>query len=57
MDRADLQFAAKEVCRAMANPTAVDWQRLKKIGRYLKESGRVIQTMGWNGSSNEVSIE
>ena len=57
MGRANLQFAAKEFCRAMSKPAAADWQKLKKIGRYLKESGRVIQTMEWNDGTNEAKIE
>eukprot|EP00972_Heterocapsa_arctica_P073465 10849977-Heterocapsa_arctica.AAC.1 len=27
MDRADIQFAAKEVCRRMATPRRCDWQK------------------------------
>ena len=41
-DRPDLQFAVKEVCRGMANPTEEDLHRLKRIGRYLKQSPRMV---------------
>ena len=34
-DRSDVQYAAKEVCTKMANPTRGSWKRLKKAGRYL----------------------
>ena len=37
--RSDVQHAAKEVCRKMANPTRRSWKGLKKAGRYLKEAG------------------
>ena len=36
LDRIDLQFAAKECARKMARPTTMDWQRLKRVGRYLR---------------------
>ena len=32
MDRADIQFAVKEICRSMANPTIGSWRQLKKKG-------------------------
>ena len=35
LDRADLQYAAKEVCRKMSKPVMADWDTLKRIGRYL----------------------
>ena len=34
-DRPDLKFAAMRVCCAMANPSASDLERVKRIGRYL----------------------
>ncbi|CAE8735976.1 unnamed protein product [Polarella glacialis] len=36
-DRPDLQFAAKEVARAMAHSTSLDLTKLKRIVRYLKQ--------------------
>ena len=35
LDRPDLQFAAKEVCRSMQNPTTTDWNKLKRMVRYI----------------------
>jgi hypothetical protein len=35
LDRIDLMFAAKEVCREMAAPTKSSWHRLKRLVRYL----------------------
>ena len=34
-NRPDIQYAAKDVRRPMANPTARAWEMLKHIGRYL----------------------
>ena len=36
-DRSDIQFAVKELCRSMSNPTEGDWTALKRLGRYLVE--------------------
>ena len=40
-DRTDVQFAVKELCRSMSNPTAGDWAALKRLGRYLVDKTRV----------------
>ena len=34
-DRSDIQFAVKEACRHMTNPRVCDWNKIKRIGRYL----------------------
>ena len=34
--RIDLQFVAKDCARKMARSTTMDWQRLKRVGRYLR---------------------
>ena len=40
MDRAELQFAGKGAARGVANPTAADFEQIKRIGRYLKRRPR-----------------
>ena len=35
-DRSDPQFAAKELCRKMAKPEPKDWDKARRIARYLK---------------------
>ena len=41
-DRADLQYAGKELARSMAAPTVASWNKLKRIGRYLAGRPRMI---------------
>ncbi len=41
-DRADCQFAAKEVCRWMAKPTEQSWAALKRLCRYLVGLPRMV---------------
>ena len=43
-DRLDGQFACKEVCRWMSKPTEHAWQALKRIGRFLRGSPRLVYT-------------
>ena len=52
-DRPDIAYAAKELARHMANPTEGDWQRLKRLGRYLKGKPRLQQVYKWQ---NEQTI-
>ena len=42
MDRADIQFAVKEICRSMANPTIGSWRQLNRLARYLKKRPRAV---------------
>ncbi len=41
-DRIDGQYACKEVCRWMANPTAHAWRALKRVCRYLNGVPRLV---------------
>ena len=41
-DRLDAQFACKEVCRYMANPTERAWQSLKRLCRFLSGVPRLV---------------
>ena len=46
-DRPDCQFASKEVCRWMANPTDLSLRGVKRQGRYLKGRKRLVYTYPW----------
>jgi len=51
-DRSDIQFAVKELCKNMSKPTGEDWNRLKRLGRYLIGRVRVVNTFKyqkWDG--------
>ena len=47
MDRSDLQQAAKECCKHMSSPMLGDWERLKRVGRYLRGRPRCVQIFRW----------
>ena len=56
-DRSDVQYAAKEVCKKMANPTQGSWKRLKKAGRYLTGVEKVTWVMiSWR-HDDEVNVD
>ena len=48
-------YAVKELCGGMAKPTKGHWLKLKRLGRYLIESGRTIMRYDWQGQEHEVT--
>ena len=55
LDRPDLGFAVKEVCRSMSSPSELDVQKLKKIGRYLVEFGNTRSVFEWHSDLKSVT--
>ena len=47
VDRPDVAYAVKEICRKMANPVSGDWQKLVRLGRYLKGAPRCVLVYNW----------
>ena len=41
IDRGDIVYCAKELTRHMATPTTADWEKMVRLGRYLKKRPRV----------------
>ena len=46
-DRPDIAYTVKELARKMLKPTRGDWQRLKRLGRYLFGKPRLQQLYKW----------
>ena len=42
-DRADFQFAAKELSRKMSAPVVSDWEAAKSVAKYVKYKPKAIQ--------------
>ena len=55
-DRSDLQFAVKRLAQNMANPTKKDWQRLKRLGRYMLGCKRVVYHYRWQTRNNVLTL-
>ena len=49
LDRMDLQYATKEVCRGMAAPTRGHIKKLRRLIRYLIEAPRVVTEYKFQG--------
>ena len=45
LDRPDIRFSVKELCRRMSGPRVCDWACLKRLCRYLKGKPRLVQTV------------
>ena len=56
LDRADIQYAAKELCRGVAQPTRGHMKKLRRLARYLIEVPRVVWQFGFQGACNELSV-
>jgi len=46
LDRVEVQFAAKEICRKMSRPKKHHWKLLMRLARYLLKYPRLIWTFG-----------
>jgi hypothetical protein len=47
MDRPELAFATKELCRRMSAPTVADAAMLRRVARYLADEPRLVYTFAW----------
>ena len=54
--RPDIAYIVKELARKMADPTEGDWQRLKRLGRYLKGKPRIQQVYRWQPSPTVLRV-
>lgn len=56
-DRPDISFAAKEIARAMSQPTGSDVLRLKRVLRYLQGYPRVASAYPWQHRVSRLTCE
>ena len=55
-DRPDIQYACKEICRRMSEPSEGDWTLLKKLARHLKAHPRQVCMFQYQDAPTELSI-
>ena len=55
-DRSDIQYAVKELSRAMATPTVGDWKGLKRLARYLTDKLRVRVLYGYQEWKKKIDV-
>ena len=56
VDRAECQFAIKELCRDMSSPTEVSWSRLVHLARYLLGRPRAVLEFPWQEEVTQIDI-
>ena len=56
LDRADIQFAVKEIARRMARPRWTDWALLKRLARYLVTAPRCVTHYVWQHPQATVDV-
>ena len=54
-DRADVAYAVKVLAKAMAKPTRADWDRLKRLGRYLAGRPRMQIMYEWQSTRRKLT--
>ena len=54
LDRPDIQYPVKELCRAMSRPTVGDRRKLKRLGRYLVGRPRVVAKYAYQHRPGQV---
>ena len=52
MDRPEIAFATKELCRRMTAPRRCDMRALGRVARYLKGAPRLVYTFPWQEHAN-----
>jgi hypothetical protein len=55
-DRSDIQFSVKELCRAMSKPKEDDWNKLKRLGRYLVGKGRLVLSFQYQAQVKSIVV-
>ena len=56
MDRPDIAFAVKELCRRMSRPTERDWGHLLRLGKFLSVRRRAVQLFAWQYQTNDMKV-
>jgi hypothetical protein len=56
IDRPDIQYSTKEVCRSMSAPTKNDWEKLKRLSRYLVGKPRIVQHFKYQEYNTECTV-
>ena len=56
VDRADAQYAIKELCRDMSTPTEASWSELLRVGRYFLGKPRAVVMFEWQPTASVIDI-
>ena len=56
IDRPDIAFAVKELCRRMSKPTEQDWNHLVRLGKFLNGRKRAVQLFEWQQEDSDMKV-
>ena len=56
LDRPDIQYATKEICRKMSKPRKKDWRRLARLAKYLAKRPRLVSVYKWQEQTDFVDV-
>ena len=54
LDRADIQYAVKELARRMATPRSGDMDLIERLGRYLAGTPRAVYMYPWQSEPVQI---
>ena len=55
-DRSDIQYATKELCRKMSSPNSEDWNKLKRLARYLVDKLRSRMLYAYQSKPDSLDV-
>ena len=56
IDRFDIAFAVKELCRMMSSPTEREWNHLVRLGKFLNGRRRAVQLFEWQQDDRDMKV-
>ena len=56
LDRPDIQFATKEICRDMSKPTSRSMAKMKRLARYLLDHPEAIVKYNGNAGDDRINV-
>ena len=55
-DRAEIQYAVKELCRTMSAPNNDSWSKLQRLAKYLAGRPRAVSLYSWQCATDVVDV-
>jgi len=56
LDRLDIMYAVKELMRKLSSPNEDDWQKLKRVARYLITVPRLVMHFPWQPLADTLTV-
>lgn len=56
VDRPDIAFAVKELCRSMSSPSDADEEAFKRLARYLIRYPRMVLSFAWQRAPHTIDV-